>query len=290
MPFHLRTSSSLTPEQWRIRGEAIQAELDGLSVDELLRGERNSRSSHLAVSGLRRSGYDPNQPRVPEGHPDGGQWTNNGRATGTRSFRAIVDAAEHRDDEFFDALLPRARHIASRVAADYSEAFTGISRIDRTTLALGAILERTMQTMDVIPTWTPQIYGTAVHYAFAAVVRLAGLEGIGPRDVEHGFIDRGSADYHGQPGSIRTDVVLRNEAGDVIAIYDVKTGGAKLTPARIRELRRKTGAGPNVPIIELRAGRARLTRHDKTEEVLGTIIARLGNQSFQGRWDQRAFS
>jgi len=36
-------------------------------------GEPSGRSSHE---------YDPHQPRVPAGHPDGGQWTNAGRTTG----------------------------------------------------------------------------------------------------------------------------------------------------------------------------------------------------------------
>src|SRR3981189_102579 len=31
-----------------------------------------------------RSHFDPNQPRVPAGHPDGGQWTGQGGGIGTR--------------------------------------------------------------------------------------------------------------------------------------------------------------------------------------------------------------
>lgn len=34
------------------------------------------------ASGTRGSGYDPNQPRVPKGNPDGGQWTEDGRGDG----------------------------------------------------------------------------------------------------------------------------------------------------------------------------------------------------------------
>jgi hypothetical protein len=32
--------------------------------------------------GQPRHGYDPNQPRIPQGHPDGGQWTSTGRGGG----------------------------------------------------------------------------------------------------------------------------------------------------------------------------------------------------------------
>lgn len=134
-----------------------------------------------------------------------------------------------------------------------------------------------MQRMDFIPTWTPQVYGTAVHVAFGNAVRSAGFEGIGPRDVEHSFVGGESADY-GQAGSIRTDVVLRNAVGEVIAIYDVKTGGGKLTPARVRELREQTGVGPRVPIIELHVLRgARLKGRTGSRRIIGTVMAQLWN-------------
>jgi len=56
-------------------------------------------------------------------------------------------------------------------------------------------------------------------------------------------------------GSIRTDVVLRDEIGDIIAIYDVKTGSAGIEPRRAADLRGKTGTDASVPIIELQAVR-----------------------------------
>jgi hypothetical protein len=61
-----------TPEEWRARARAIQERLDGLSIAELMRGA----VKHGEPSGQAGHGYDPNQPRVPAGHPDGGQWTN----------------------------------------------------------------------------------------------------------------------------------------------------------------------------------------------------------------------
>jgi hypothetical protein len=70
---------TLTPEQWKARGEAIQARLQGLSIDELMRGARGAEAPHAGAYGQRRGGYDPNQPRVPAGHSDGGQWTDDDR-------------------------------------------------------------------------------------------------------------------------------------------------------------------------------------------------------------------
>jgi hypothetical protein len=74
-------TSNLTPQQWKFRARVIQTHLDRLTPDELMRGGRVGEPPHLGVQGPLRSGYDPNQPRVPAGHPDGGQWTDDDRWT-----------------------------------------------------------------------------------------------------------------------------------------------------------------------------------------------------------------
>jgi hypothetical protein len=225
-----------------------------------------------------RSKYDPNQPRVPAGNSDGGQWT-----WGSGGVRVSIfqDPAESSPSGFVlsdaapDPLIEGAQYAQSRTTIDYSNLLTGLPTIDNTTKELTRTLARTMEAMNFIPTWTPQAYGTAVHVAFGIQVRLQGLPGIGPNDVEHSFVEGRSADHYGQAASIRTDVVLRDSNGDVIAIYDVKTGGAKLTDARVRELRAKTGVSSNVPIIELHFERgATLKSH---EGSVRSVIARLWN-------------
>jgi hypothetical protein len=70
---------NLTREQWKARARAIVARLEGLSIDQLMRGEGIGEPSGLGAQGARRGGYDPNQPRVPAGHSDGGQWTDDDR-------------------------------------------------------------------------------------------------------------------------------------------------------------------------------------------------------------------
>jgi hypothetical protein len=97
----------------------------------------------------------------------------------------------------------------------------------------------------------------AVHRAFALAVRAQGLEGIGYFDVETTFSLSAGARY-GSEDSIRTDVVLKNEAGEIIAIYDVKTGRRGISEERAAELRAKTRTGPEVPIIELNTRRERV--------------------------------
>ena len=68
-----------TADEWRSRAEAIQARLHGLSIAELMRGPIDSPQPGGTV-GPDDHHYNPNQPRVPAGHPDGGRWTSGGRS------------------------------------------------------------------------------------------------------------------------------------------------------------------------------------------------------------------
>jgi hypothetical protein len=106
-PFVGRT---LTPEQWKARTQAIQARLQGLSIDELMRGPRGADAPHDGAHGQRRGGYDPNQPRVPAGHPDGGQWTDDNRWTDD-DLRAI-------HERWADVRLARLRGALQLAAAE----------------------------------------------------------------------------------------------------------------------------------------------------------------------------
>jgi hypothetical protein len=135
----------------------------------------------------------------------------------------------------------------------HTDALTGIEIIDDTTKNLTATLAGVVDRVEYVPAMTPGQYGVAVHMAFGLAVRVGNFPGIGFWDVETTF-GFGGAQY-GSKDSIRTDVVLRNPSGDILAIYDVKTLGAKLSPGRIRELREKTGSGPCVPIFELQVTR-----------------------------------
>ena len=103
--------------------------------------------------------------------------------------------------------------------------------------------------LEYLPEMKPQTYGTLVHTAFGVAVRLANLPGVG--DIERSFSLEDSDPHYGLAGSIRTDVTLRNIQGDVIAIYDVKTGDKRISPSRADELRAKTRAAPNTPVFEL---------------------------------------
>jgi hypothetical protein len=240
----------------------------------------------------RKGGFDPNQPRVPAGNSDGGRWTDgDGTAdsilkpisTGVLGIaEVLVDSlgikptTDYLDDET-DFIQDNLQLIASKkiVTIDYSRALTGISTIDDTTKALSETLSQSMGAVDFIPQMLPNVYGSAVHLDFAGRVRASGLRGISSRDVEQSFLD-GDVTGYGGPDSIRTDVILRSDSGDIIAIYDVKTGGAKLTPARIKKIREHTGVGLSVPIIELQVNRgASIKGRTLREEHIGSVIAKI---------------
>jgi hypothetical protein len=117
-----------------------------------------------------------------------------------------------------------------------------------------------MDGLERTPNMTPQYYGQLVHQRFAEAVRAAKIPGIAYNDVETTFSLEDGARY-GSPDSIRTDVVLRDSDSKILAIYDVKTGRAGLSPARIQELLTKTRAGPETKIIILRFELAEVVKY-----------------------------
>jgi hypothetical protein len=145
-----------------------------------------------------------------------------------------------------DPITPGAQYAQTQIEIKPS-ALTADPKIDETTLKLTTTLAGVMDVVQYTPGITPQEYGRSVHEKFADIVRVLELPGVGYGDVETTF----GGTYYGAKGSIRTDVVLRDDTGKIIAIYDVKTGDATIGAARAAELRAKTKAGDDVPIIEM---------------------------------------
>ena len=103
-------------------------------------------------------------------------------------------------------------------------------------------MRHAVRCIDSDPDELMDLYGVTVHAEFARAVRAKNLPGIGLDGVEQSFDWTGFVRY-GLDGSIRTDVVLRNKKGDIIAIFDVKTGNAIMTPAREAKMRAYTRVG-----------------------------------------------
>jgi hypothetical protein len=206
-------------------------------------------AAHVEVAGARqllmrrKAGFRQDQPRWSAGNGDvSGRWSG-GPGTGTPFI---------------------------------NDAPTGFSDIDDTTETLGRTLARVI---DSLPKGRGPLYGIAVHTAFGLAVRLGNIRGIGFFDVETTW---GGVDLrYGSLGSVRTDVVLRNDIGDPIAIYDVKTGGAQLTPSRADRLRQAVAPGSNLPVIELhleRGASLKATLANRIFYVAATLHKFMGEQ------------
>ena len=131
---------------------------------------------------------------------------------------------------------------------------TGNPAIDKTTDRLIQTLGTVSETVGV---GSGPYYGVVVHTEFARSVRAQDLPGIGKTGVEQSFSMEDVARY-GLDGTIRTDVVLRDPSssnGTPIAVWDVKTGNARLSGPRVKQIRQYLRVGSDVPIIELHVTR-----------------------------------
>ena len=184
--------------------------------------------------------YNPDQPRVPKGTPHGGEWTKDGG--GDSSDGSSENGGTNNSEQRYAALTVER----------YDR--TGDPLIDRTSDILFQTLLRDEELVErakvLLGKVGPALYGTLVHVAFATDVRSQNLPGIGQDGVEQSFSAQDVIRY-GSNGSIRTDVVMRDDDGDVIAIWDVKTGNAELTDDRRQEIRDEVGVSADVPVIEL---------------------------------------
>jgi hypothetical protein len=92
------------------------------------------------------------------------------------------------------------------------------------------------------------VHGTRVHTSFAEEVQSLGRSDLSP---EISYL-RGQVVRNRTRESIRADVV-EGPLTNPMAIYDLKTGRAKLTPTRIQQIRQHLpGGGVGVPIREIR--------------------------------------
>lgn len=127
---------------------------------------------------------------------------------------------------------------------------TGDPKIDRTTDDLVEIARNVANGVKGLRGFA---FGVAVHTEFAKTVRQLNLPGIGRDGVETSF-SLGDTVRYGFKDGIRTDVIKRDgrtSSAPIIAVWDVKTGEAKLTPARTREIRKHLNIDESVPIFEI---------------------------------------
>jgi hypothetical protein len=269
----------------------LKAHLDSLSPLELLRVRPDyyaltwgwDFANHRYAQGrlaryialAEKANFNANQPRLPAGNPDGGQWV--GEGSGSPADAGRTPTPQTMTDETEFPIRPGQQYAAGPrgpkdrlplphppmpgvgegISSTYrpgqvtivNNAQTGMSTVDETTEKLRTILEKVVNSRG--EGYGPE-YGTAIHRDFGDAVKDAiRSENLrGDIRVEHTYPE-GDEWWYSKKGTIRTDVVLRNDGGEVIAIYDVKTGGAYLDAKRVQELRVKTKAGPDIPVIEM---------------------------------------
>jgi len=217
--------------------------------------------------------YSPDQPRVPAGQPTGGQWTSgdwgdgvDANADGSGDGGDISsdvawsgDTAAEGTAATGDGMTPTPWFSSTSDGAGEVRPIPVAKIIEDTSPKDNPAIVATTRTLTSILSVIADdagpgfgsTYGTRVHKLFADAVRLNDLPGIGRDGVEQSFIGGDKADY-GEEGSIRTDVIVRGAAGEIIAIYDLKTGDAFLSPRREQALRSESGARPDVPVIVLK--------------------------------------
>jgi hypothetical protein len=92
------------------------------------------------------------------------------------------------------------------------------------------------------------VYGTAVHSEFASEINALGDSNL---STEVSYLN-GEVVPYGTAGSVRLYVVEGNVL-EPQAAYDLKTGSATLTPARIAQIRANLPPGyQNIPVVEIR--------------------------------------
>ena len=92
------------------------------------------------------------------------------------------------------------------------------------------------------------VYGTKVHAAFSKLA--AGLK-IGGYEIrtEVSYLN-GRIVKYGTKGSARIDAGLYNSKGELVQVFDLKTGGARLTSKQVQHIQAQTRK--NVPVTEIR--------------------------------------
>lgn len=145
---------------------------------------------------------------------------------------------------------PRDRNTGEPISRSMTR--TGDPFVDSTTDRLNEILDIVVARNGPRPDLDRGQYGTLIHEEFKKEVRAARLRGIEADDLDKTFgVEEGAS--RGAKDSVRPDVVLRDDDGNIAAIYDVKTGRG-FYKFQVIKYRQTTGADSFVPLFELHPG------------------------------------
>src|SRR5690554_2250671 len=114
---------------------------------------------------------------------------------------------------------------------------TGVSStIDKAT---GKLMDQASKALEALGKGSGPVYGTKAHTAFAKAVN--GMQ-IGNYTIrsEVSYLN-GQIVKHGTKGSARIDAGLYNSKNELIHVFDLKTGGARLTTKQVQHIQGQVG-------------------------------------------------
>jgi hypothetical protein len=123
----------------------------------------------------------------------------------------------------------------------------GIQQLARSGPSTTQVLQRLANQADAAVPGRGAVAGTQKHTAFRDLVR-----GLNRADLhaEQTILPGGQRAPYGTRGAIRLDVV-EGPLQNPIAVYDLKTGSAQLSPGRIQQIRNYY-QNPNLPVIQIK--------------------------------------
>jgi len=137
---------------------------------------------------------------------------------------------------------------ASPLAQVQGRSMTPLARSVATNTAADDLAAAASRAQGVVGPGKGPVYGTKVHSAFESEIAALGRSDV---FTEVSYLN-GQVVPRGTPGSVRLDAVV-GSPGAPTAIYDLKTGSAVLTPARVAQIQSHLPSGfQNVPVLELR--------------------------------------
>src|SRR5262249_12440418 len=203
--------------------------------------------------------YDPNQPRVPRGHSDGGQWTDGDGGgpikpayliplippavkTTLEASLALYTWLSLRNSYDRQAIIAIRGNEYRRSEADPLKVeFVGYisqDNVDKICQRFGDTQKLTNKSAAEVktkePYLGPAVYSTRVHTVLRDKVLAENNQNFRP---EVSFL-KGKEETYGRKGSIRIDVLDKADDRDLVCVYDIKTGQRGLSPARIDEIKR----------------------------------------------------
>ena len=141
---------------------------------------------------------------------------------------------------------------------------TGNPRIDAKT---DQLVDTMKEVVEKVGPGSGAAYGISVHAEAAKLIRSLDLPGIGIHGVEQSFSAEGLVRY-GLNDSVRTDIILRDgrtAAAPIMAVWDIKTGNADLSPKMVKNIRDDLGIDEDVPVIEIHVSRGIRVKADRSD-------------------------